>query len=71
MFCSSTAADARECPPAAAQQFSSPDAAAARAEIIAPQYAGVVAYSMDVDEAGGGYSTPRVLFRAGEVPELE
>lgn len=57
--------------PAAAQQFSSPDAAATRAEIIAPQYAGIVAYSMDVDEAGRKYSTPRMLFRAGEVPDIE
>ena len=42
-----------------------------RAETIAPQYAGVVAYSMDLDEVGGESSTPRVLFCAGEVPELE
>jgi len=57
--------------PAAAQQFSSPDAAATRAEVIAPQYAGVVAYSMDVDEAGGEYGTPRILFRKGDVPDLD
>lgn len=57
--------------PALAQQFSSADAAAWRAGIIANDYAGIVAYSMDVDEDGGEYSDPIVLFKAGEVPELD
>jgi hypothetical protein len=51
-------------------QYKSADEAARRAGLLAEQHAGVIAYSMDVDEDGGDYSAPRVLFEAGEVPEL-
>ena len=40
------------------------------AKALAPKHAGVIAYSMDVDEESGDYGTPRVLFESGEVPEL-
>lgn len=51
-------------------QTKTAEEAAARAERIAGQHAGVVAYSMDVDELAGDYSEPRVLVMLGEVPEL-
>lgn len=52
-------------------QFGSIAAAARRAEMIAHEFAGVIAYSMDIDEAGGDYSQPVVHFQAGDVPELD
>ena len=51
-------------------QYKSPDEAARRAERMADNHAGIIAYSMDVDEDSGDYSKPRVLFQAGDVPEL-
>ncbi|HEU0197856.1 hypothetical protein [Rhodanobacter glycinis] len=51
-------------------QFKTGDEAARRAALMADKHAGVIAYSMDVDEEGGDYGTPRVLFQSGEVPEL-
>jgi hypothetical protein len=51
-------------------QFKTADEAARRAALLADKHAGVVAYSMDVDEESGEYGTPRVLFESGEVPEL-
>lgn len=56
--------------PRMAMQFSTAERAATRADAIAADYAGVVAYSMEVDEVGGDYSDPVVHFSAGEVPEL-
>lgn len=53
------------------QQFATAEEAAQRAEVIASSYAGVIAYSMDVDEDAGEYSDPRVLARYGELPEFE
>lgn len=57
--------------PSRAVQVSSSALAAQRAEKIAHEYAGIVAYSMDVDEEGGDYGQPVVHFKAGDVPELE
>lgn len=51
-------------------QLESAELALARAEREAEACDGVIAYSMDVDEVGGEYSDPRVLFKAGEVPDL-
>jgi len=51
-------------------QFKTGDEAARRAELLADKHAGVIAYSMAVDEEGGDYGAPRVLFRTGEVPDL-
>lgn len=51
-------------------QFKTADEAARRAEKMAQKHAGIVAYSMDVDEDSGDYGTPRVLFQSGDVPEL-
>ncbi len=51
-------------------QFKTAEEAARRASRLADKHAGIVAYSMDVDEEGGDYGTPRVLFQAGDVPEL-
>ena len=51
-------------------QFKTGDEAARRAGLLADKHAGIVAYSMDVDEDGGDYSVPRILFQAGDVPEL-
>lgn len=51
-------------------QFKSAEEAARRAALIAPSYAGVIAYSMEVDEEAGEYSEPVILLQAGEVPDL-
>lgn len=37
---------------------------------LADKHAGVIAYSMDIDEEGRDYGAPRVLFQAGKLPEL-
>ena len=55
--------------PSQVLQFKTADEAARRARLLADKHAGVIAYSMDVDEDGGDYGTPRVLFESGEVPE--
>ena len=51
-------------------QFKTADEATRRAGKLADKHAGIVAYSMDVDEESGDYGTPRVLFQSGDVPEL-
>lgn len=56
--------------PKLALQFKTAGEAASRAESIASSYAGVIAYSMDIDEDAGEYSDPRVLATYGDVPEL-
>ena len=56
--------------PGQVSQFKSADEAARRAERMADKHAGIIAYSMDVDEESGEYGTPRVLFKSGDVPEL-
>ena len=56
--------------PGQVAQFKTADEAARRAALMAGKHAGVVAYSMDVDEESGDYGTPRVLFESGDVPEL-
>ncbi len=56
--------------PGQVSQFKTADEAARRAALMANKHAGVVAYSMDVDEESGDYGTPRVLFESGDVPEL-
>ena len=56
--------------PSQVLQFKTADEAARRAGLLADKHAGVVAYSMDVDEDSGDYGTPRVLFESGDVPEL-
>ena len=56
--------------PGKALQFTTADEAARRAERLADKHAGIIAYSMDVDEDSGDYGTPRVLFQSGDVPEL-
>lgn len=39
--------------------------------LMADQYAGVVAWSREADPAIGEYGPPVIIFRSGEVPELE
>jgi len=56
--------------PGQALQFKTADEATRKAGLLADKHAGVVAYSIDVDEEGGDYGTPRVLFESGDVPEL-
>lgn len=56
--------------PSQVLQFKTADEAARRAGRLADKHAGVVAYSMDVDEDSGDYGTPCVLFQAGDVPDL-
>jgi hypothetical protein len=56
--------------PSQVLQFKTADEAARRAGLLAGKHAGIVAYSMDVDEDSGDYGTPRVLFESGDVPEL-
>ena len=51
-------------------QFKTADEAARRARLMADKHAGIVAYSMDVDEESGDYGAPLVLFQSGEVPEF-
>ncbi|WP_426687453.1 hypothetical protein [Rhodanobacter ginsengiterrae] len=51
-------------------QFKTAAEATRRAGLLAGKHAGVVAYSMDIDEEGGDYGTPRVLYESGDVPEL-
>jgi hypothetical protein len=60
----------RHLKPGPVLQFKSADEAARRAALLADKHAGIIAYSMDVDEESGDYGAPRVLFQAGEVPEL-
>lgn len=48
------------------RQLSATETATAR---VAGDYARVAAYSMDVDEDGGEYSQPRLLFQTGQVPD--
>lgn len=60
----------RQLKPAPVLQFKTADEAARRAALLADKHAGIVAYSMDIDEESGDYGTPRVLFKAGDVPEL-
>jgi len=52
------------------QQYKTAQEAARRAERMVDSVAGVLAYSMEVDEESGDYGSPKVLFSAGEVPEL-
>jgi len=56
--------------PSQVLQFKTADEAKRRAGLLADKHAGVVAYSMDVDEDSGDYGAPRVLFESGDVPEL-
>lgn len=56
--------------PSQVLQFKTADEAKRRAGLLANKHAGVIAYSMDVDEESGDYGTPRVLFESGDVPEL-
>lgn len=56
--------------PGQALQFKTADEAARRAGLLAGKHAGLIAYSMDIDEDSGDYGTPRVLFQLGEVPEF-
>ena len=56
--------------PRMASQRATGQEAASLARRLASNHAGVIAYSMDVDEDAGDYSDPLVLFTAGDVPEL-
>lgn len=56
--------------PSQVLQFETADEAARKARLLVDKHVGVIAYSMDVDEESGDYGTPRVLFQAGDVPEL-
>ena len=56
--------------PGQVSQYKHADEAARRAERLADKHAGIIAYSMDVDEESGEYGKPRVLFKSGDVPEL-
>jgi hypothetical protein len=52
------------------QQYKTAQEAERRAGRMVESVAGVMAYSMEIDEESGEYGAPRVLFTAGEVPEL-
>lgn len=47
----------------------SPEAAIAKAERLAPQRAGVWAYSADIDVETDTYADSVVLFKAGQLPQ--
>jgi hypothetical protein len=59
----------RKLEPDQPQQSKSAEAAIASAERIAPMRAGVWAYAADVDVEADTYDEPKVLFKAGILPE--
>jgi len=59
----------RKLEPDQPQSARSAEAAIASAERIAPSRAGVWAYSADVDVEADTYDEPKVLFKAGTLPQ--
>lgn len=53
------------------RQVDTEDRAKREGRLIADQYAGVVAWSREADPAIGEYGPPVVIFKSGEVPDLE
>lgn len=51
-------------------QFKNSERATLHASEVAADYAGVIAYSMTINEDAGDYSDPEIHFQAGLVPEL-
>jgi hypothetical protein len=41
------------------------------AKLLAPNHAGVVAWSRDADPSVGEYGPPEILFQAGEIPDID
>lgn len=41
------------------------------AKLIESQHAGVIAWSREANPAIGEYGEPTILYRAGEVPDME
>lgn len=41
------------------------------ARSMAPEYAGVLAWSRDADPSIGEYGPPTILFQHGEIPDME
>jgi hypothetical protein len=54
-----------------AQEMPSEFAAINRAKLMSKSYAGVIAWSRPARPDVGEFGEPTVLFRAGEVPDLE
>jgi hypothetical protein len=59
----------RKLEPDAPEKVRSPEAAIAKAERLAPARAGVWAYSQNIDIETDTYDDPKVLFKAGALPE--
>ncbi len=53
------------------RQMQSEDAAIRLAKTIESGHAGVIAWSREANPAIGEYSEPTILYRAGEVPDME
>jgi len=54
-----------------ARQMQSADAAVRFAKMIESEHAGVIAWSREANPAVGEYGEPTILYRAGDVPEME
>jgi hypothetical protein len=55
--------------PRQAQQATSSDAAKRAALVLAPEAAGVIAFSRTGDPEEGEYSAPTIIHQAGRVPD--
>lgn len=53
------------------RQMQSEDAAMRLAKTIESEHAGVIAWSREANPAIGEYGEPTILYRAGEVPDME
>lgn len=53
------------------RQVDTEERAIREARLLASHYAGVMAWSRDADPTLGDYGPPTILFKAGELPEME
>ncbi|QOF75512.1 hypothetical protein IG197_34650 (plasmid) [Aminobacter sp. SR38] len=53
------------------RQMQSEDAARRLAKMIESEHAGVIAWSREANPFIGEYGEPTILFRAGDVPDME
>ena len=53
------------------RQMQSEDAAKRLAKMIESEHAGVIAWSREANPAIGEYGEPTILYRAGDVPDME
>lgn len=53
------------------QDYASEDRAVRQAQSLAPNHAGVIAWSRDANPDIGEYGEPTTLFQSGDVPDME